>query len=118
MKRVEVVWPGWSDIFVVVDYLFVVVVVFQLGCWSGKISWSLSNVGDGFISVVTVNLVVVISHQAKQRTSRNKYDDDVAGARRLECGGASGKFTPRSSGEADRHCATESLGGLNCEGHC
>lgn len=39
------------------------------------------------------------------RTSRNKYDD-VVGARRLKCGGAraGGKFTPRSSGEADRHC--------------
>lgn len=73
--------------------------------------------GSSPVAGSTVRLVVVVSYRLKRRRRchKNNCDDDVAGARRLECGGASGKFTPRSSGEADRHCATESLGGLTAE---
>ena len=66
---------------------------------------------------------MVISHQVMQRASRNKYDDDVVGARRLgrlEGGGAS-KLVASSLREAPARLiatATESLGGLNYRGCC
>lgn len=121
MKRVEVVEPDLSAILLVVVYLIVVVVVafslwlqFTCECWGGEASREL-DCYDESSGTVSVGFAWWFHVNRCKGRQENKYDD-VAGARRLECGGA--KQVASSLREAPERLiaiATESLGGLTAK---